>query len=118
MHGYSHLFNFQGVHDTLQSCKSREPVPAAPESELIFIGRALDAEAIRAGFATCVAQPLPPGWREMKDPATARQFYVHGATATKTWVRPLAGAPPPRRAASADAGEQAGAPAAAAGCYQ
>ena len=92
VHGHLRLFSFQGVHETLQLKRLDEKVPedsTAAFSEVTFIGRALDEDAIRSSFRTCAWQPLPPGWREDVDTATKRTYYTNSKTGVKTWQKPV-----------------------------
>ena len=91
VHGHSCLFNFQGVHETLQLKKTDVLVAdhANVRSEVVFIGRNLDQSAIQEGFATCVWRPMPPGWTQHTDPALQRRFYHHSASGRKSWTRPM-----------------------------
>lgn len=54
-----------------------------------------DAQAARANAETKAKVkkvrdvfPLPQGWQEHKDPASAQYYYYHHATKTSTWIRP------------------------------
>lgn len=50
IHGQKRLFNFQGVHETFQFAASKlltEADAENPHSEIVFIGRDLDKDAIK-----------------------------------------------------------------------
>lgn len=92
IHGQKRLFNFQGVHETFQfaACKLlTEADMNNPHSEIVFIGRDLDKEAIKQGLLSCMWRKLPAGWEEFHDKKTHRSYYVNQETGVKTWTRPV-----------------------------
>lgn len=60
IHGQKRMFNFQGVHETFQFAASKlltEADADNPHSEIVFIGRDLDKDAIKQ--VCTAAQHLP-----------------------------------------------------------
>ena len=50
-------FIFQGVHEQIQYTTAKEPWGEGPRvSKVVLIGRNLDHEALRAGWAKCISQ--------------------------------------------------------------
>lgn len=64
IHGQKRMFNFQGVHETFQFAASKlltEADANNPHSEIVFIGRDLDKDAIKQVCfqpACAAAQPV------------------------------------------------------------
>lgn len=55
LHGRSHRVVLQGVYDLFQADAAGDWADSKPQTELVFIGRDLDAEFLRRGLDACVA---------------------------------------------------------------
>ena len=83
-------FVFQGVHETVCFGPTAEGWGDNEErlSQIVFIGRNLDREALTEGFRSCIWVPLPEGWEEFMDPRLNRPYYVNKSKGLKQWDRP------------------------------
>lgn len=83
-------FVFQGVHETVCFGPVSEGWGKNEDrlSQIVFIGRNLDREALTEGFRSCIWVPLPEGWEEFMDPRLNRPYYVNKSKGLKQWDRP------------------------------
>ena len=83
-------FVFQGVHETVCFGPTAEGWGENEErlSQIVFIGRNLDREALTECFRSCIWVPLPEGWEEFMDQRVKRPFYVNKSSGLKQWDRP------------------------------
>jgi hypothetical protein len=84
-------FVFQGVHETVCFGPTAEGWADDEErfSQIVFIGKNLDREALTEGFRSCIWVPLPEGWEEFMDPRVNRPYYVNKSKGLKQWDRPI-----------------------------
>lgn len=83
-------FVFQGVHETVCFGPTTEGWGDNEDrlSQIVFIGRNLDREALTEGFRSCIWVPLPEGWEEYMDTRLNRPYYVNKSKGLKQWDRP------------------------------
>ncbi len=83
-------FVFQGVHETVCFGPTAEGWADNEDrcSQIVFIGRNLDREALTEGFRSCVWVPLPEGWEEYMDPRVNMPYYINKSSGLKQWDRP------------------------------
>ena len=83
-------FVFQGVHETVCFGPTAEGWDDNEDrlSQVVFIGRNLDRDALTEGFRSCIWVPLPEGWEEFMDPRVNRPYYVNKSQGLKQWDRP------------------------------